>query len=191
MKKVHVLSVLAVGLMLVAGMVTAGIDGSKHDFEATAWTDEICEACHTPHNGNTSFVAPLWNHVVTSATYTLYSSATLNGTKGQPGDVSKACLSCHDGTVAVDSFGGSTGSTYITGNANFSTDLSNDHPIGITYETGAGTEMKNTISIAAVQLWDSKVECASCHDLHNTAGNSYLLVNTNTGSALCLACHDK
>ena len=37
------------------------------------------------------------------------------------------------------------------------------------------------------------MECASCHDVHNTASasNQNLLLISNTASALCLTCHNK
>jgi predicted CXXCH cytochrome family protein len=34
------------------------------------------------------------------------------------------------------------------------------------------------------------VECASCHDPHSSTTNTFLRIN-NTGSAVCLACHNK
>ena len=67
---------------------------------------------------------PLWNHKVTTATYTLYSSPTLKATLSQPTHYgSKLCLSCHDGTVALDSFGGNTGTTFIDSSNSVGTDL--------------------------------------------------------------------
>lgn len=199
---------------------TAGtIVGSPHDFSTTGWAGgQICVACHTPHNGSTAVTdAPLWNHAVTTKTYTLYSSPTLNATTSQPGGVSKLCLSCHDGTVAVDSFGGGTGTTFLSGSKAVGggpSDLSNDHPISITFDTalatadgalfdpatksvtiGSGTQTK-TGTIAATILYANQVQCATCHDVHNTftAGGpngSPLLRVTKAGSALCLTCHNK
>ena len=60
---------------------------------------DICIFCHAPHN--TTGVGPLWNHALSAATYTPYSSSTLKATVGQPTGASKLCLSCHDGTVAL------------------------------------------------------------------------------------------
>ena len=94
-----------VGLMagiimgLTGGAAWAGvIAGTAHDFSLQGYSGgQICIACHTPHGGNTTVTdAPLWNHAVTTATYTLYSSSTLNaGPLTQPSGVSKLCLSCH------------------------------------------------------------------------------------------------
>jgi predicted CXXCH cytochrome family protein len=147
----------------------------------------------------------LWNHAVTTAAYTLYDSPTMNAETGQPGGVSKACLSCHDGTVALDSFGGSTGTNFIGGGANFGTDLSNDHPVSFTYNAalvtadGGGLYLPSVDSglggsIAEDMLFgagNDQVECASCHDVHNAANQESLLLMSNAGSALCLTCHAK
>ena len=194
------------GLLLVAGLAGAQITGSAHDFSSQGWgTNEICQPCHTPHNASTTLPVVLWNHAVTSATYTLYSSPTMNAQTGQPDGVSKACLSCHDGTVALDSFGGSTGQNTIGGDANFGTDLTNDHPVSFTYDNALATTDGGLYqptatnsglggTIAADMLFgpgNDQVECASCHDVHNAANQDALLLKANTGSALCLTCHNK
>jgi predicted CXXCH cytochrome family protein len=139
----------------------------------------------------------------------LSTSSSLNATTAQPGGVSKLCLSCHDGTVAVDSFGGSTGTILATGAVLLGTDLSNDHPIGFTYDaalvsadpglraitTAATIGTGNTGTIESKMLFAGKMECASCHDVHNstsgTAVEAKLLKITTVQSALCTTCHIK
>lgn len=185
-----------------------GIAGSKHDFSGAAWnaSQEICLPCHTTHNTSAG-AAPLWNHATTASTFTPYSSSTLDATDvGQPSASSLACLSCHDGTVALDSFGGVTGTilmgTINGGVADLGINLGNDHPVSFTYNTAlAGndsglydpsvdtTPLGGTI--AADLLFGDQLECASCHDVHNDAGNTSLLTIDNAGSALCLTCHNK
>ncbi len=183
-----------------------GITGSDHDFSSSGWSGgEICIVCHTPHHAdNTVSDAPLWNHEVTTATFTPYSSSTLNATVGQPDGVSKLCLSCHDGTVAIDNFGGTTnGSNMINGNELIGTDLSDDHPVSFTYDatlasadggvydpTTANSGLGSTID--SDMLTDNKLQCSSCHDVHNGPGAAdKLLVMSNANSALCLTCHNK
>ncbi|MDH5528061.1 MAG: hypothetical protein OEY97_12225 [Nitrospirota bacterium] len=63
---------------------------------------EACVYCHTPHNG--SPVAPLWNRNLSDPEgYQMYSSPNFDSKPGNaPDGISLACLSCHDGTVAVD-----------------------------------------------------------------------------------------
>lgn len=149
----------------VSGLAVAAIANTKHNLGSTQTTgnetnatDEICVFCHTPHAANTNVAAPLWNKALPSGTYTMYSSSTMEAsTAGQPGGISLACLSCHDGTQAMDNminapgsggwnsagarFGGAgnwSGSTQSGGFLNsgvaaLGQDLTNDHPIGIAY----------------------------------------------------------
>lgn len=71
--------------------------------------DRVCVYCHTPHGANTTMLsAPLWNRtnqVAMGTTYTLYGGglSSAGQTVTQPGISSLTCLSCHDGTVAIDS----------------------------------------------------------------------------------------
>ena len=65
---------------------------------------EICVYCHTPHGANTQIKAPIWNRTINTGEYKIYDKLrTLNRPIGQPGANSLTCLSCHDGTIAIDS----------------------------------------------------------------------------------------
>lgn len=207
--------ILAV-LLLIAGRagVAGTLAGSAHDFSTSNWSGgKICIACHTTHNSNTSVAdAPLWNHALTNATYTLYTSPTMKASLTQPGGNSKLCLSCHDGTVAIDSFGGATGTTMVKAVNNLGTTLKDDHPIGFTYDAALatangslfnpdtksvtiGSSPSKTGTIAATMLFSGKMECSSCHDVHNTfavgANGTGMVKMSLAGSAICLACHNK
>ncbi|MBM4032162.1 MAG: cytochrome c3 family protein [Planctomycetes bacterium] len=175
---------------LLAPAFGAGITGTKHDLSAKGYgSTEICIFCHTPHGATASSFGPLWNHAASSATYQLYGGGvTGRGTTvNQPGPASASCLSCHDGTVAVDSYGGATGTNFITGNALVGTDLRDDHPIGVAYPT-TGTSYKIPPTVA--KTYAGRVECASCHDVHDSTNTPFLRMS-NSGSALCLDCHNK
>jgi len=179
------------------------IQGSAHDFSAQSWSNgEICLPCHTPHNAdNTVLSAPLWNHQVTSATFTIYSSPSMVTTPEQPREPSKLCLSCHDGTIALDSFGGSSGSNFMTGSANLDIDLSDDHPISIYWShqndilTSAGCirchNPNPTDFNPILPFFDRYIECPTCHDPHNTSNNPRLLRKPLANSEICFHCHDK
>lgn len=207
-------TLLSAALLLVPGVATANMAGTGHDFSLTGWAGgEICIACHTPHNANAAFtLVPLWNNrEQTVASYDLYTSVTgtLDATMVQPAGMSKLCLSCHDGTVALENFGGVTGGgTIIGGTGNFGTDLNNDHPVSFVYNAAlatadgelfdpatqsAGLPTAGTIEARLLfgATTSATVECASCHDVHNSASVAKLLVKSNVGSALCLTCHDK
>lgn len=196
--------VLLFSSVLLSSPCSGAISGSAHDFSNTGWSGgEICVACHAPHNNIEVDDAPLWNHEVSEATYELYTSPTFDAYDiSQPGGVTKLCLSCHDGTVAIDSFGGEEGSIHIGESRNLGTDLSDDHPVSFTYDSALALEdgglhdPASTTSglggtIEADMLFAGKMECASCHDVHNKYELSRLLKIDNSGSALCLTCHDK
>jgi predicted CXXCH cytochrome family protein len=205
--------------VLLASTATAGtISGSAHDFSVTSWSGgEICVVCHTPHNAIPEDDAPLWNHEVTQATFVMYDSPTFDSfvEGAQPSGSSKLCLSCHDGTVALDSFGDNIGSGSIflpeNSQAYIGTDLSNDHPISFVYDPalaeldgglhdptvqtvtiGSGEDTKGPLPIDDLMLYDGMLQCASCHDVHNKFTVDYKLLKVTTdGSELCLKCHDK
>jgi predicted CXXCH cytochrome family protein len=191
---------IAAALLTAAGSTAAlaTVVGTAHDFSTKGWSGgRICIVCHTPHGASQN--VPLWNHAMTSATYALYTSPTMDVTAGQPGYVSKLCLSCHDGTVAVDSYGGNQGSEYATGTALLGTNLADDHPIGIdwkhqTLETSAACQNChfNDGIQPVLPFYDGKLECATCHEPHNNGtGGVKFLRKTVAGSQLCLHCHDK
>ncbi|MDP1901514.1 MAG: cytochrome c3 family protein [Rubrivivax sp.] len=193
-----VASMLAAGLGVFAAQVSAAsITGSPHDFSGAGWgSNQVCIFCHAPHNANGG--TPLWNHAATVATFTLYSSQTLTTlTMAQPGGVSKLCLSCHDGTVAMDSYATRTGTEKMLGDGMLGTNLSNDHPIGFTYNAalaaadgGLVTPASASLVVANVPLYDAKLECSSCHNVHDNALGGFLR-KSNAASALCLSCHTK
>src|SRR5574341_511808 len=148
----------------------SGISNSPHDFSAAGWntTSQICKVCHIPHGANTATTsAPLWNRNITASTFNLYNSATLNATMAQPGGVSKLCLSCHDGTIGLESFGSTSGNldswsrTATTANLidaghNVGTDLSNDHPISFTYDAALVTAdggLNDPTALTGVKLY--------------------------------------
>jgi hypothetical protein len=115
--------------------------------------------------------------------------------------VSQACLSCHDGTVAVNAYGGIIqGGTaqYLTNSAKIGTDLTHTHPISFTYNAalvGTGpTQDKwlynpdttqviipdgtfnpgNDMTINGFLLGGNhRMECSSCHDVHNQEGTPF------------------
>ncbi|MCB0284940.1 MAG: cytochrome c3 family protein [Calditrichae bacterium] len=205
LKKVLYFSILAV-FILGVNLFGQNIVGSAHDFSSDSWntTGQICIVCHTTHNADVSVNdAPLWNHETTASSFTPYTSSTLDATAGQPDASSKLCLSCHDGTIAVDNFNGKTSGThFLTGNPNVGTDLNDDHPVSITYDaalasadgglynpTTTNSGLGGTISEDL--LIGNQVQCASCHDVHNGSGIDKLLRKSNNASALCLTCHDK
>lgn len=189
-----------VAMFGIAGAASAQVSGTKHNLNAVNATlgvaegelggTEVCAFCHTPHNANPADEAgPLWNRVMPSTTYDVRVGATL-------GVGSTSCLSCHDGAIALNDFGGAawdtdnstpTGDTVMSGSSLLDSDLTNQHPIGVTYAVLAD-EFKAPDN--AVISDDTTVECSSCHDPHGTS-NTYFLRADNSSSGLCTDCHIK
>ncbi len=196
---------LLFSVIFFGASVDAAIQGSAHDF--TAFDGTICDPCHTPHNAQTGVPsAPLWDHTITTATFDTYTSPTMDLTVNSPEGVSKLCLSCHDGTVAIGSYGGSTGTDFMTGDALTGTDLSNDHPISIDWNEGSNGAhslmgpfdcskchtLHSGPSARELVFFNGNagsIECATCHDVHNDKEIDKLLRVSMVGSELCLICH--
>lgn len=214
MKKLLVASLTLIGGLGICSTAPAVITGSAHDFHLTSWANgQICMPCHAPHNNQNLTGDLLWNHNPTTASYTLYDSPTFDiAIPGQPASLSKFCLSCHDGTVALDAYTDHPGTTYISGAANLgdgTNNLGNDHPVSFLYNnelvvrdtlTGSGVvglvtpSADGTVGVQKLPLFAGMMECATCHDVHNkhnTALGAGLLNGTNFGSALCINCHTK
>lgn len=215
-KKKSIPAAAAVLLLLYSQAAWAGtIFGSPHDFRGAPWkrSGEICFPCHTPHSTKT-LPAPLWNLELTSDTYTVYSysqtrSPAENAKAGRlPDGMSKTCLSCHDGIVASDVYAGQMrGVVAGPGDNPPGVVPAHDHPISFIYDSTLAAEDKDLYdpsarrsgvagsngTIDADMLFLKRMECASCHDVHNTKAvpESKLLVKDTAGSALCLTCHNK
>lgn len=172
MKRVKNLVIGLVGVVSVVAMVPAAVAGiatTKHNLGSsqagavnkTDATAEICVFCHTPHGSDTSTASPLWNRKLGGQSYTMYGSSTLDGKQAAMAtSPSLACLSCHDGSQAMDSVinkpgsggynsdgsrmtGTWSGTTVVAatgilgaGITLIGTDLSNDHPVSIQYAGG-------------------------------------------------------
>ena len=170
-------ALLAAGVLAsVAAAPVSNIRDTAHNLSRTGLPNQltnvrapdggetaICAFCHTPHGASTSINGPLWNRNASNATYTRYSSSSLDantiafGFNDQPAGSSLLCLSCHDGMVAIGNINVLNGqaqsitlqntengrmpikdaqgvSNVLTGfTRNLGTDLSNDHPISFTY----------------------------------------------------------
>ncbi len=165
----------------------------------------VCVFCHTPHHANGA--TPLWNHSMSSVSnYVVYGSARLtnmNITVPQPNGSSRLCLSCHDGTVALGDISSGAGAIAMQGGVtmmpsgahNLGTDLSQDHPISLDYDAAAQAD--NTLTPRATVNKSVKfeqvggiyrVQCSSCHNPHDNQFGKFLVMD-NTGSALCVTCH--
>jgi predicted CXXCH cytochrome family protein len=204
-----------------------GIQNSKHDFSAATWSDkEICKPCHTPHNADVTITGRLWAHTLSTATYVYHGGTATNdgSTRGEAGTGSatqsdmdgatRLCLSCHDGTVALDSFMGKNGvsdgkfigdadgqhgaATANLGNGAVANDLTNDHPVGYkaVYDENSGQNAQGTghyrynprasVTAAGLKFATSKTP-VTAGSTDRTRGAA---LTGNLPSVSCVTCHD-
>ncbi|MES2149412.1 MAG: hypothetical protein V4508_06425 [Pseudomonadota bacterium] len=176
--------------------------------KATSQT-QVCVFCHTPHeaesitfgSGATALGAPLWNRKLSGQTYTPYSSSSMEADAAEmaaaPGGSSKLCLSCHDGTMAIDKVNALNGvknatipmtsatpvkmpsSAATTGfTRDLGTDLSSDHPISFTYNAAlaaADGELRGPDGVIVGT---------------RTSGSTPPKMPLENGQMQCATCHD-
>ena len=146
MKRITMLLALGATVALSPSVTRASIIGGTHDFSISGtnqtgyatykWGgsqttyNNPCQICHIPHKAPDAgplseggAAAPLWNHHPSQnssyVTYDQGNSATFNalGLTATLGS-SVACLSCHDGSMAVNqSYSGTSPSAYGTNGA--------------------------------------------------------------------------
>ncbi|HWQ92363.1 MAG TPA: hypothetical protein VN673_11875 [Clostridia bacterium] len=146
MKRLNILLVgAALALPLVSqAAVNKGIEGSVHDFSNVTnntWNTRsgVCSPCHAAHHTDPQQVVPLWVHATSTAAFQMYSSPTMDAavsTTGPTGS-SLACLSCHDGTVAINasiSSSAPASPVFIDEAAQIGPDLHTTHPISFVYD---------------------------------------------------------
>lgn len=225
-----ILTILSL-LLFAATQVSSSIVNTRHNLSVSnsvvpdanetiikAQTEtEVCVFCHIPHFSR-PVGKPLWNRSMPTSNYTMYDSDYLRrmgypdvavdlGTDNDtPGALSRQCLSCHDGTVAVgavyklrrDYMGtdlidmdGVDGSGMMPSTAMgfIGTDLTNHHPVGIEYDatptkvfdTGTRTMELKATPDSPIKLFEyggkKYVECSSCHDPHKE-NEKFLHVDT-------------
>jgi len=173
----------------------------------------VCVFCHTPHNASATLLAPLWNRDLPAENqYQMYQSPNFTSkvinAASMPNGASRICLSCHDGTLALNRYGGtvigSQGSPqFLTGTANLTTNLSDDHPISFPYteELALSSHLVSPATLTGKVKLDSSgyVQCTSCHNPHDNEFGNFLVMNngdaTKPGynstipSPLCITCH--
>lgn len=221
MKKL--LLILLIILITIYSISIAGVRETKHNFTSQTYspnafffgTRRVCSFCHTAHNADPTDPAPLWNHENSGQTYQMYDSPSLDMNQTlQPNNGSLVCLSCHDGTIAINSLNnvpgpggagsyGSPGGLALDGagkltsasNSYIGINLQDDHPVGIIYDQSKDNDF--VIKTGNPTLYPDKllsegiyVECNSCHDPHDNTFGSFL-VESNANSALCGRCHNK
>ncbi len=179
-----------------------GTDESCHNFSHEEWLPvvDICRVCHVPHNRRVRGDSDIndypdglkWNPGAKSVVYNLYNSTWstsltelrdptwtapfINRRGGMPDELSKLCLSCHDGIIAPDIF-------------------KLHHFVSLDFDP-TRTELRDPeVTMMGVSgpitevLGNGKIQCFSCHDPHDeeaVANTKLIRVQKNR---ICFICH--
>ena len=128
---------------------------------------EVCVYCHTPHGANSTLTAPLWNRTMPTTPYQTYAalgSTTLTQPVSEPGVNSLTCLSCHDGTLAVDSIinmPNVTPSGEVS--PNFNTDANRDTAQNLSFLNGWNNEGTDATQHLGLDAQNPGNGCLACH----------------------------
>lgn len=190
--------ILAVAALVLATSASAlTVNGSKHDMGVLVpvGSTDVCYYCHAAHN-TTAAAAPLWARAawLGPSSYQFYTSSTISVNAATLDVVSQACMTCHDGAVAVnETIKGTYGSpTVLTGTALVSQDLRNDHPVNLVWAVGkAGLNDGSNITpfkMYATSGGPAGISCASCHQVHDNANGKFLRQSLTAGD-FCAKCH--
>ena len=201
-------------LLFVVIQLSASIVNTKHNLsisntagtvKATSET-EVCVFCHVPHFAQ-PVGKPLWNRSMPTTDYVMYDSdylrrmgypsiaADLGTANDTPGALSRQCLSCHDGTIAVGAvsklrydYDGTTiamagvdpdGTIIDTAVGFIGTDLSHHHPVGAKYDT----TISKTFGDGGIRSSELKATPDTPIKLYEYGGYSGKYVE-------CSSCHD-
>ncbi len=208
---------LALALLTPGLALALPIAGTKHDLSSTGGgaiksntQTQTCVFCHVTHNSQPAAARPLWNHNMTIQNLTWAPTTTVRGTTLPTSMTStalagsRACMSCHDGTIALGDLIRDTGGTVsgpnvtagklTSGSAAFLNPaaMGTNHPLGVTKPANVtGFTGFKTVPAGNAVNYDSAgfVQCGSCHNPHDNAYPPFLKID-NGGSAICSTCHD-
>lgn len=207
-----ILSLLGDGYFsLQAAAPTQGIRNTVHNLATynvdNSMNNEVCAFCHTPHAANTAYTgAPLWNKGILAQTnFTMY-GATAENTPGitmagtatastvNPG--SAICLSCHDGTSAVNSVVNKPGpGGYVEGGqiVNYRGNTNGWKMPGI-FAVGSGGNMRDDHPISLSYRGNEDNPPASLRptstNLVDWTGATKIADLLRNGNVECVSCHN-
>ncbi len=208
----------------------SAVFGSEHDFKTPnpeynapgGASYSLCNFCHIAHKFGSAPTGPgylLWNHTLSNqASYGVYTSDSMRSAPADLGGqmtVSNLCLSCHDGTIAVNSwYEAQLGPNFqpLPQGTNFmaedhtTRDLTKQHPINFIYPDATtaanigifpAADLNSIDGNGNVPLFNGKMQCATCHDAHaGPSSGAHLFFRTfpstpaqTTTGSFCVYCH--
>jgi predicted CXXCH cytochrome family protein len=213
-----------VGASTSSAQFTSTIAGGPHDLSSgsavrtsnTTINGQTCVFCHVPHSGSTNL--PLWNRSnPTGASYQVYTSSTSRSVAtaaGVAAGISGACMSCHDGTIAMDVVTNINGLPFGTAPTGGSVAFTAGPNKKATYSNGTGgtanvmsgglpflgTDLRNDhpvaiayqVAVTADPTHYTAITQVGARIYVNGAGGQLPLFGTSTATATveCASCHD-
>jgi predicted CXXCH cytochrome family protein len=174
--------------------------GSMADLGIRDYGD-VCIYCHIQHKPDSNLQTKMWNRIIPTSTYEMYSSAIIDGeVAGTPDSTSLICLSCHDGTMPLDAVkqvpvshidddaakvtisacsnachtaSNPSGGIIFEG-GNMGTDLRNHHPIGITYNAAKNPDLRPPVNgkVNGLPLYGPNSTKVGCASCHDPHDNT-------------------
>jgi predicted CXXCH cytochrome family protein len=222
----NALKVLLVLAFAIPTMASAAISSTKHNLSATGtglhFTDttaDMCKFCHIVHNASTTGTA-LWGRAYSATSLPAFTTATtvagtaLPQTYAALGDATTKCLSCHDGTVALNTTVNRLGTTTVVAASNtiaagtstattvtvgsgvglasglgYFANLAGQHPVGIPFAGGTGSSAAtNEYAAFTTTGCAGTVNCTTS----GTGGVYIKLYGTTAATAKveCGSCHE-
>jgi len=177
-------------LGLVSGALSADILHSPHNFLiGQADPGEVCKLCHgRPRElSERARLTGFKTDPDSGPAFAAYAAARLPaGANVVAANVSVVCQSCHDGVTGDRNRAGRMGNV-----AGHYQELSCGHPISVGFRSYAAAFGQSMMVLASAPLYRGKVECVSCHDVHQATRTPYLLRGQDGITALCLDCHPR
>jgi predicted CXXCH cytochrome family protein len=136
----------------------------------------VCLSCHDGTGGGA---------VHSGDQHNVINRPRAGGVSGGSNIDGAACVKCHTGTL--------NGIYSKALSVMAGPDLSNDHPISMPYPISNSNYQTPPDALKGwsdVKLFEGKVECPSCHAVHDPSNAPFLRTN-NSGSTMCLRCHNK
>jgi len=206
MKKLIIIALAMVLCLGLAGIASATIVNSLHDFSDTsvaystvkgvadplgASTGQVCVFCHHPHRGVNASLGNdlLWNmNSVGSANITGYSSATMNATTAAVNATapqSFLCMTCHDGLIAAGAL-----VQKPKDGSNTTADWWNDAAANATADLGSTLADDHPVNFTytdASSVDTAGIKAPLANTVTGASANTYPLFG---GTMQCATCHD-
>ena len=206
-KLLVVVAVLALpGMALAQTIIDSPHDlssGSTASVASAGQQSQVCWYCHVPHNAR--ITRAVWNRAATTENFGTWGAGWTNTIAGTtlptgvlPGEGSRRCFSCHDGTSLIGNVFYGTDVTDLTNTAAGAMDpargsvvdpgnMANNHPVSVPYppvaDNPAGTYQGNTTGVTDTTDWQTIANAEA-------AGVIFYQDAGLTNGVECASCHD-